>query len=403
MFRVRELIAGSKDKRDRYDRSRNSAAMIQQIIACFHIQGLTGDRLWDLVSLTWTTKNSDDISRYKLPALARLFKSAVRSPISIAALKLPESVAEAADEKTGIVNYYNARRNSSRQWCEANTVTLRDLVQNASKLNSNNEARFRLAAEIGRLPDVPLPDGTKPSSAAKLLTPLIACLDPLSRFPVVNGNKDVIKLLDNMKLASDSLESQVKGLVGLIDNCGISDAFMIDVCAKELSAVVKGLAPLKANGKQGVPLGKKDEAERQAILKGRTLKFRKRHNRMTNALRSIFVALVPKQGERSNEYDLRLENYDGNGRDLLIEVKPDPDKGSLRIAIGQLYDYRRFLNNHAATDLAILTISKPETSYMDLLLVDRNISALWFEDESCESLKGEGTAWPPLALALQKN
>ena len=28
-------------------------------------------------------------------------------------------------------------------------------------------------------------------------------------------------------------------------------------------------------------------------------------------------------------------------RDLLIEAKPDPDKGSMRIAIGQLFDHKR--------------------------------------------------------------
>jgi hypothetical protein len=48
-------------------------------------------------------------------------------------------------------------------------------------------------------------------------------------------------------------------------------------------------------------------------------------------------------------------------------------------------------------------IGKPDQSYMDLLLVDRGITALWFGDESCKALNGDGTAWCPLAPALQKS
>jgi hypothetical protein len=98
-------------------------------------------------------------------------------------------------------------------------------------------------------------------------------------------------------------------------------------------------------------------------------------------------------------YDILLRDYDRAGRDLLIEAKPDPNKRSLRIAIGQLYDYRRFLSNRAATDLAVLTIGKPSQSYIDLLVFDRGISAFWFEDETCRSLNGQGSAWQLVALS----
>jgi hypothetical protein len=54
-----------------------------------------------------------------------------------------------------------------------------------------------------------------------------------------------------------------------------------------------------------------------------------------------------------------VKNYDEMFRDLLIEVKPDPDKGSIRIAIGQLFDYNRHRARQAATDLVVLTISRP--------------------------------------------
>jgi len=118
----------------------------------------------------------------------------------------------------------------------------------------------------------------------------------------------------------------------------------------------------------------------------------------------MFGARNPEQGQMSNKmYDVLLRDYDGAGRDLLIEANPDPNKGSLRIAIGQLYDYRRFLSNRAATDLAGLTIGKPDQSYMDLLVSDRGITALWFEDEACRSLNGDGRAWQLVARSTPRN
>jgi hypothetical protein len=78
---------------------------------------------------------------------------------------------------------------------------------------------------------------------------------------------------------------------------------------------------------------------------------------------------------------------------LQAEAKPEPNKGPLQIAIGQLFDYRRFLRNRTATDLAVLTIARPDKSYIDLLASDGGITALWFDDEAYNGLKGEGRAW----------
>lgn len=100
-------------------------------------------------------------------------------------------------------------------------------------------------------------------------------------------------------------------------------------------------------------------------------------------------------------YDVLVANYDGQGRDLLIEAKPDADKGSLRVAIGQLLDYRRFLPNPAATDLAILTILPPPGGYVELMQ-DLQITPLWFTDEGCQSLAGQGKSWNSLKAQLSR-
>jgi hypothetical protein len=121
---------------------------------------------------------------------------------------------------------------------------------------------------------------------------------------------------------------------------------------------------------------------------------------MTAALDRIFEPFHPiTETTPAGRCDCILTNYDGTSRDLLIEAKPDPDEGSLRIAIGQLFDYNRYRSRQAATDLALVTISRPAPDYM-ALLVDLGITALWFESEGCKKISGgEAKAWEAIAAA----
>jgi hypothetical protein len=203
------------------------------------------------------------------------------------------------------------------------------------------------------------------------------------------------------------LEVQVKGMVGLIGQFGISDSFMIDVLADDIAALAPKLTVQQtlprqrgAHGK-GKSLPTFDEAERESVQKSGTVVYRNRHNRMTNALKLLFKKYELTEGTEGDcRFDVLIKKYDGTNRDLLIEVKPDPDRGAVRIAIGQLLDYRRFLPHRAGTDLALLTISRPQKTYLDLLF-DLQISALWFDDERCQKLSGEGKAWEELHAALR--
>jgi hypothetical protein len=179
---------------------------------------------------------------------------------------------------------------------------------------------------------------------------------------------------------------------------------MIDVLADRIGNLGPQVVgkPLEIKPmKEGSPLPYFDEAERIAVNKSDSIFYRDRHDRMTNADKDICKKLEIKRGNDQNcRYDALVKNYDRNGRDLLIEAKPDPDKGSIRIAIGQLFDYRRFLPHRAGTDLAVLTILEPEQGYQELLL-DLQISALWFHDESCHTIGGAGKAWAPLEATLR--
>jgi hypothetical protein len=95
-------------------------------------------------------------------------------------------------------------------------------------------------------------------------------------------------------------------------------------------------------------------------------------------------------------WDVLIEHYERTGRDLLLEVKPDPQRAAIRIAIGQLLDYRRFVPRPATTDIALLTMRPPDKLYRQLLL-DVQISVIWFTDEECGTLDGEGLLGPRYA------
>jgi len=262
--------------------------------------------------------------------------------------------------------------------------------------------RFDLAERIDALPDVKSPKNKAALPSGVLLTPLIACLDPKSRFPIVNGRKAVVSLLGKLHLAHRDLRQQVEGLIGII---GQKDAFMLDVLSDE---IIKRIPSLKQSAVKvhrsevhESPLKHYDEEERKAVLASKSVTYRNRHNTMTVALDRIFEPFHPiTETTPAGRCDCILTNYDGTSRDLLIEAKPDPDKGSLRIAIGQLFDYNRYRSRQAATDLVLLTISRPAPDYI-ALLVDLGITALWFGSESCQKISGgEGKAWEAIAAAV---
>jgi len=409
-----DFSAALKKHWSHYQAELDTGTLVAAIISHSEDSTLGGDDLWNLLRLTWITNADDHWRSLKIPALANLFGKQARVmddlDAAIVALNLPEEISKAARRETGFVNFRNVWRNSSRHWCQDNVKELRRIVRDSVRLGPNDQDRFNLARRVQELPPIPAPSSTGHSAGAGiLLTPLVACIDPKHRFPVINGRPEVGKLLASFGLSSRNLTGQVKGLVGLIGDRGISDALMIDVLAEEIANLAptfvkqqskddKGVLLTEAN--EGLPLHDYDEAERTATIASGTTRYRTRHNTMTKALGQLCRELSLKAGTHANcRYDVLAKNYDGDGRDLLVEVKPDPDKGSLRIAIGQLLDYRRFLPNRAGTDLAVLTISTPPEPYLNLLL-DLQITALWFVDANCTQIKGTGKAWEAFERTL---
>ncbi|MCE5311479.1 MAG: hypothetical protein LLG20_27910 [Acidobacteriales bacterium] len=397
-----------------YETEKNTGVLCKAILASLAPKNLSSDDLWNLLRLTWITVNGQDVFRghwklLKAPALAHLYRRPLHVGNDLSStvqpMSLPKAVADAACQETGVVNFRNVWRNSCRAWCAANHQRLVNIIRRAAKLPSNDQRRFELAAEIESLPSVKSPGGNSEVGPAAVLTPLVACLDPSMKFPIVNGRDSVKGLLRELGLANQTLEAQVKGLVNLIGQFGIENAFMLDALAED----VVTLNPKSSNATVAPPLPKQrgsqlpylDEAEHTATSKAKTITYRDRHDKMTNRIKDLFSGFTLMRGtDPECRYDVLVKNYDLAGRDLLIEAKPDPDRGSVRIAIGQLFDYRRSLPHRLGTDLAILTISKPPQNYADLLL-DLQISLLWFTSQSCGSLKGAGKVWESVRKALK--
>ena len=397
-----------------YQTERNTEALIKAVMQVRSPRSLTGKDIWQLVRLTWVTANGGSLVEHhwqqlKVPALAHLLKrTAVPSDdlrATLSTMHLPAALEHAAARKTGMVNAYRAYRNSLLDWCEAHRGTLRSMITTAQTLGKNDQARYDLARKISQLPKVPTPNGARSMSAANLITPLIACLDPKLRFPIVNGETGVTLRLAKLGLSNHNLEEQVRGFLGIIGRFGIADAFALDTMDDELLDKITKRTGDETKGApiphKGAALHDLDDSEREAILKSQTLRYRRRHNTMTTKLRSLLPQFEMTQGDKQEcRFDVLIADYDGKGRDLLIEAKPDPDRGSLRVALGQLFDYRRFLPHQAGTDLAILTIGRPHKDYV-ALFHEFHITALWFTNDTCDSLAGDGEIWRTLKAALE--
>lgn len=396
-----------------YKTERNTEALVKAVMQFRSPRSLSGEDIWQLIRLTWVTASDGKLVEHhwqqlKVPALAHLLKkTAVTSDdltATLSTMHLPAALEQAASRTTGMVNAYRAYRNSLLDWCAAHKNTLRSMITTAQTLGKNDQARYDLARKISQLPKVSTPTGARSMSAANLITPLIACLDPQLRFPIVNGETGVTLRLAKLGFSNHSLEEQVRGFLGIIGRFGITDAFALDTMDDQLIDKITKRPSNETKGtkidSKGTALPDLDDSEREAILKSQTLRYRRRHNTMTTRLKSLLPRFEMTQGDRQEcRFDVLIADYDGKGRDLLIEAKPDPDRGSLRVAVGQLFDYRRFLRHQVGTDLAILTIGRPPKDYVELFH-ELHITALWFTNQTCSILAGDGEIWRTLETRL---
>jgi hypothetical protein len=118
-------------------------------------------------------------------------------------------------------------------------------------------------------------------AAANLITPLVACLDPKMRFPIINGETGVTLRLARLGLSDKTLEEKVRGCINVIGQYGVTDAFALDTMDEDLIEKIKKSTSKTRSGTalggDGTALKDLDDAERKALLDVRSVIYRRRH------------------------------------------------------------------------------------------------------------------------------
>lgn len=357
---------------------------------------LTTDQMYGLCRLTWITVSFDVdhqsyISSTKIPALGNvLSRSYAGWPLSrvaddVANIVSARDLHDLLINHTGFTNLYPAYRNSCRSWIEDHHRQIEKLFRRAIKLETDDEGQ-ELARLIGSLPPVYKANtdknGLKPEN---LLTPVVFSLDKRIRFPLINGDRGVQKMLSKLGVSGRSIHEKYARLVEFYGQGGIQDAADLDQVGLDLIDFVSaGADPptkklLEKKPVDGNALTEKLEDDIEILLNARKITHRRAHNRLTNAVREAFIAFKLLEGcDPRAKFDILIRNYNGKGHDLLIEAKSTIESAHIRLAVGQLFDYRFQLNPTACTDLAILTPEKPSDSIIDMLK-GIDIGVLWIE------------------------
>lgn len=403
--RYRRLL--HKPQRNEWlQRSYNTAKLLQ---FCFQYLAqnnkLNANTMDALCRLTWITEylgypSNKYVISTKLPALYTIFglKSDLRDIIEVAhkvAIKSCRSfqiISNIISPDTGIVNLYTAYRNQVYPWIKRHEKAIRNILRQAAFLEYDDEAK-NITDQLTKLPSIPAHrGGINHISPFTILTPVIACLDPRQRFPIINKGSQLKRLLAKLRLSQKSPADQFNVLLELIGPSRCKDAFELDIMGDDvllLGTSDESLLSHRIPKVSEADLTLRDEMNIAVKIKSRYT-MRRIHNCMLRALRKICgnqTEIKEGRGGRA-KYDALVKRYNKYGHDLLIEAKSSTDIGSIRLAIGQLFDYRRYLKRSLATKLAILLPQQPDQEVRSLLKY-LGIHLLWFNSSNYKQILQE--------------
>ena len=382
------------------ERQRRTNQLIR-IIAnhLFESPPVTPIQIYGICKLIWITANHSGaeasyIRSTKIPALSDIFSQdysrfslqEIASELA-GVLNAPEAESLILSD-TGFTNFYNAYRNTAREWIVQNLDEISPLFKSAVRLKSDDEGS-QLAFAIDRLPSIAKANhDDKPMPAQYLLTPAFFALDQRLRFPLINGNSGVTNLLRVLDVKNQPLISQYHALIGLYGHGGINDAADLDQAGHDLPhfLTIQGAPPtrqlLQEQETEGNELPLKDESDIQSLLEARTVTGKRVHNSLTNKLKSILHHYTLLEGCANRaRYDVMVQNYNQGKNNLMIEVKSSIEIAHIRMAIGQLYSYWHHIYKEKYTPhLAILLPGEPDDE-IKALLSWQQIGLLWIEQD----------------------
>lgn len=260
------------------------------------------DQLYGLCKLTWITENpiatdAPYIKSTKIPALGDIFQRDFSGltldevAALVSEILKDSTAAEVVKRHTGFTNFYKAYRNASKTWVHKNIGKLVPLFKEAYNLSSDDQGQ-ELVGKLTRLDGISKPGHSEiKMRPAYLLTPVFFALDSRLRFPMINGNKGVQKLLRALGASKSPIETQYSRMIELYGQGGITDAADLDQAGQDLPDFIAtpGTTPTKQLlGEQptvGDELPLKDEDDVQSIRSAQTIANKRLHNSLTNKLR----------------------------------------------------------------------------------------------------------------------
>jgi hypothetical protein len=392
------MVNPTASEKRHYESEKTTAELVK---TCFNAKNmtkkLTPNYLYNLCRLTWWDKwkkarlnrNADAIWRifhkdctFNEPEMSRFsdFKIYRRC-------ELTNGIVSLLTDDTGIVNFYKAFRNSAYTWIEKNFKKISPLVIRTATLQDDADAR-EIFEQLEKLPDIPKGNRAKGAlSPASLLTPLFACLDPRSRFPIINKRSAVEKLHRKLGIFYQSLPEKHDELIKLYlpAICGVKNSFELDACSETIAKHLqnKNTAISRRTTKRALrTLNYKNDEDKIAVIRKKHKEVVHLHNSMTNRLKDL--CKKRKIVIKEEYFDALLVDYNGK-KDLLVEVKSDENRSSLRLAVGQLLDYRRGLSQRAKAEPAVLTPSKPDNDSL-AYLKDVGVHAMWFNNRNLQRI-----------------
>lgn len=401
------MIRLSQEATEWLTQERATACLVR---ACFQWlkvrRQLTASRITGLVQLTWITKvpgTQEDLGpQYELkttiPGLKAIFGiNGACNDLNFLRRKLPRKIRPLLTGRVGISNYRTGNRGKAILWIKQRKRQVIKILQSAARMKTPSD-RKRV---FGAVKSIPGFNGA--------LWPLISCLDPHSHFPIISSQEQIRKALSKLGVPAKSDLTRFKALSAFIGQAGITDAFFLDTAALygQLSALKthpKGIAARRRKSstkRQGSSTSNKsaaldwqDDQVRMYVRKSKQVQVRQLHRKMTNALAALCLRnklRVDKGIYGPQQFDALVFDYESKGRHLLIEIKSTIELLDARLAIGQLFDYRRSKHispMRAVTDLAVLFPQRPSDAIRNLLS-NVGIKALWFETTAFSSISGD--------------
>jgi hypothetical protein len=285
-------------------------------------------------------------------------------------------------ERTGITQYYTAYHPATLKFIKRHSSQIALAFRQVSIRSGDVYDKIRsVATLIESHGDISA--GGHHISPFNGLTPVLSCLDPQCKFPIMNVRTRA--LLERIEKKADK-----EGAVALSKLIGpdhnIRDNRELDVYANTEKFPKLKTQALRTNSAEGFKdIGLKSEINSMAQIAAKKTTIKKLHNKLVNDL--IECILWRQKPLKESRFDVLLVGWK-KGRDLLIEAKTASEgptgRSQVRQAIGQLYDYRFTYLPNNNVDLAVLLRKEPSV-HVQKLLASLGIELLWFKGKA---LKG---------------